>query len=163
MNKNTRMTLDRSVLFVVTCWIIGTSVVLVSNPAIAGEFDSVKNPSLTSRLIFQVGALYSSADAEVSSRVRGTGIGMLVGRIVVEDDVDGLVGRHLGVDGVEEPDELLVPVALHVLADDSAVEHVEGGEQRGRAVSLVVIINLMQEPRTRPHGQSTWRSAGGWQ
>lgn len=30
-------------------------------------------------------------------------------------------------------------VALHVLADDGAVEHVEGGEQRRRAVALVVV------------------------
>ncbi|MGC2220970.1 MAG: hypothetical protein WA624_00650 [Methylocella sp.] len=27
---------------------------------------------------------------------------------------------------VEEADELLVPVALHVAADDGAVEHIEG-------------------------------------
>ena len=27
-------------------------------------------------------------------------------------------------------DELLVPVALHVTADDGAVENIEGGEQR---------------------------------
>ena len=30
-------------------------------------------------------------------------------------------------------------VALHVAADDGAVEHVEGGEQRRRAVTLVVV------------------------
>ena len=30
-------------------------------------------------------------------------------------------------------------VALHAAADDRAVEHVEGGEQRGRAVALVVV------------------------
>ena len=36
--------------------------------------------------------------------------------------------------------ELLVPVALHVAADDGAVENVEGGEQRAvRAVALVVM------------------------
>ena len=47
--------------------------------------------------------------------------------------------RHLRLDGVEEADELLMPVALHVAADDGAVEHVEGGEQRRRAVALVVV------------------------
>jgi hypothetical protein len=31
------------------------------------------------------------------------------------------VGRHLPLDGVEELDELLVPVPLPVLADDRAV------------------------------------------
>ena len=32
-----------------------------------------------------------------------------------------------------------MPVALHVPADDGAVEHVQGGEQRGGAVPLVVV------------------------
>ena len=32
-----------------------------------------------------------------------------------------------------------MPVALHVAADDGAVEDVEGGEQRGGAVALVVV------------------------
>ena len=64
---------------------------------------------------------------------------VLVGGVVVEDGVDQLAGRDRGLDGVEEADELLVPVALHVAADDGAVEHVEGGEQRGGAVALVVV------------------------
>ena len=69
----------------------------------------------------------------------GAHLRVLVGGVVVEDDVDGLAGRHLGLDGVEEADELLMAVALHVAADDGAVEHVEGGEQRGGAVALVVV------------------------
>jgi hypothetical protein len=63
----------------------------------------------------------------------------LVGGVVVEGDVDGRADRHLGLDGVEEADKLLVAVPLHVLADDAAVEHVEGGKQRGRAVPLIVV------------------------
>ena len=43
------------------------------------------------------------------------------------------------LDGVEEADELLMAVALHVAADDGAVEHVERGEQRRGAVALVVV------------------------
>jgi hypothetical protein len=31
--------------------------------------------------------------------------------------------------GVQEADELLIPVALHAAADDFAFQHVEGGEQ----------------------------------
>jgi len=69
----------------------------------------------------------------------GAHLGMLVGGIVVEDDVDRLVGWHLGIDGVEKTDELLVPVTLHVPADDGAVEHVEGGKQRRRVMPLVVM------------------------
>ena len=64
---------------------------------------------------------------------------VLVGGVVVEDGVDVLAGRHRGLDGVEEADELLVAVALHVAADDGAVEDVQRGEQRGGAVPLVVV------------------------
>ena len=42
----------------------------------------------------------------------GTDFGLLVRGVVVEDDVDGLVGRQLGLDGVQEANELLVPMAL---------------------------------------------------
>src|SRR4051812_38802900 len=64
---------------------------------------------------------------------------MLVGCVVVDDGVDRFWGRHLRLDGIEEADELLVPVSLHVAADDGAVEDVEGGEQRGCAVTFVVV------------------------
>jgi len=45
----------------------------------------------------------------------------------------------LRLDSVEEADELLVPVALHIAADDGAVEDVEGCEQCRRAMTLVVV------------------------
>ncbi len=43
----------------------------------------------------------------------GHDLGMLVGTIVVEDDMDHLAGRHLTLDSVEKADELLVTVLLH--------------------------------------------------
>ena len=64
---------------------------------------------------------------------------MLVGRMVVDDGMDHLPDRDLLLDGVEEADELLVAMALHVAADDGAVENVEGCEQRGGAVTFVVV------------------------
>lgn len=39
---------------------------------------------------------------------------MLVGAVVVEDDMYDLAYRNLMFDLVQEPDELLMPVALHV-------------------------------------------------
>jgi hypothetical protein len=53
--------------------------------------------------------------------------------------MDHFAGGHLGFDGVEEADELLMPVALHTAANDSAVEDIERGEQRRRAVAFVVV------------------------
>src|SRR6266566_6429081 len=64
---------------------------------------------------------------------------VLVGCVVVDDGMDRLSCWDLGFDGVEEADELLVPMALHVSTDDGAVEHVEGGEQGGGAVTLVIM------------------------
>src|SRR5271157_1075017 len=66
-------------------------------------------------------------------------LGMLVGGVIVEDHVHDLASWDLRLDGVEEADELLMPVTLHVAADDRAVEDVEGGEERGRSVPLVIV------------------------
>ena len=49
-----------------------------------------------------------------------------MGGVVVEDHVDDLADRDLRLDGVEEADELLMPVAPHVAA--GSVEDVERGE-----------------------------------
>ena len=70
----------------------------------------------------------------------GTDLGMLVGGVVVDNGMDQLAGRHLRLDGVEEADELLMAMALHVAADDRAVEHVERGEQRRGAIPFVVVL-----------------------
>jgi hypothetical protein len=39
-------------------------------------------------------------------------LGVLVGGRIVEDHVDHLAGRHGTLDGIEDADELLVPVAF---------------------------------------------------
>ena len=69
----------------------------------------------------------------------GADLVLLVRGVVVEDDVDGLVRRHLALDAVKEADERLMAVALHVLCDDRSVQHVERGEQRRRAMPFVII------------------------
>jgi hypothetical protein len=53
--------------------------------------------------------------------------------------MDRLVGRHFTLDGIEKADKFLVPVALHAAADDLAFQDIEGGEQGGGAVALVVV------------------------
>jgi hypothetical protein len=53
-------------------------------------------------------------------------LGVLVSGVVVEDGVDRLAGRDLAFDGVQKPEELLMPVALRATADDLALQHVEG-------------------------------------
>src|SRR5262245_33549917 len=69
----------------------------------------------------------------------GPDLWVLVGGVIVEDHVHQLAGRHLGLDRIQKADEFLMPMALHAAADDLAVEHVEGGEQCGGAVALVIV------------------------
>src|SRR4051794_11006110 len=49
---------------------------------------------------------------------------MLMGGVVVEDDVHELSGGHLCLDSIQEADELLVTMALHAAANDLAFEDV---------------------------------------
>src|SRR6478672_281139 len=43
------------------------------------------------------------------------------------------------VDALEEPQEFPLPVSGHAFADDRAVKHIQGCEQRGCAMALVVV------------------------
>lgn len=66
-------------------------------------------------------------EMHVEARVPGQprpDLGVLVSGVIVGDQMDTKVRRDLSVDPVEEANELLVPVLLHALTDDLAVEHV---------------------------------------
>src|SRR5258705_1739002 len=52
-------------------------------------------------------------------------VGMLVGGIVVDDDMDRLFLGHSGLDEVQKPDELLMAMALHALANNLALKDIE--------------------------------------
>jgi hypothetical protein len=71
----------------------------------------------------------------------GTNARMLVGGLVIENDVDDLAGRRLRLDGVQKSNEFLMTMARHVATDDCAVEDVESGEQRCGAVPLVIVCH----------------------
>ena len=46
-----------------------------------------------------------------------TDLGVLMGGIIIEDDVNEFPGWNLRLDGVEEADKLLMPVALQAAAE----------------------------------------------
>ena len=79
-----------------------------------------------------------------------------MGGVVVEDGVDRLVGWRGAFDGIEKADEFLMGMALHAAAEDNAIESVEGGEQGGGAVPLVIMghgpafAGLHRQTRLRP-------------
>ena len=65
--------------------------------------------------------------------------GVLVGGVVVEDEVDVEVRGHVGIDVFEEAQELLVAMARPVLGEDLAGGDVQGGEEGGGAVADVAV------------------------
>ena len=66
-------------------------------------------------------------------------LGMLVGSIVVDDNVDRLFLGHSRLDDVQKTDELLMAMALHALADDLALKNIECREQGGDAMALIIV------------------------
>ncbi|KQU03490.1 hypothetical protein ASG60_16630 [Methylobacterium sp. Leaf469] len=64
---------------------------------------------------------------------------MFVAAIVVQNDVDEFAGRHDGLDGVEETDELAVAMTLHATTEHGAIQDVEGGKQGRGAVAGIVV------------------------
>ena len=54
---------------------------------------------------------------------------VFVSGIVVDDHMHRFLLGHPGIDDVEEADELLMAMALHALADDLAVKHIERREK----------------------------------
>ena len=78
---------------------------------------------------------------------------MLVGGVVVDHQMQIEIRRGPLVDHGQKPDEFLVTMTGRAVADDRAVQHVEGGEQSGSAVPLVVVRHrarsalLQRQPR----------------
>ena len=65
----------------------------------------------------------------------------LVGGIIVHDQMDIEIGRYGGVDGVEETAKLSCAVAPVAAAEHPASGNVECGEQRRRAMALVIMTS----------------------
>ena len=55
--------------------------------------------------------------------------------------MDDLADRNLRLDSVQKSNEFLMTMALHIATDDRAVEDVESGEQRRRAVPFVIVCH----------------------
>ena len=82
---------------------------------------------------------------------------MFMGGIVVEDSVGDLASGNHSLNRVQEADELLMPVALHVLSDHRAVENVKRREQRGRAVARVVMDGRPAPTLLEGQARLAWR------
>ena len=57
-----------------------------------------------------------------------------MGSVVIDDAVKGEVLRRAAVNGLEKFQKLRMAMALHALANDFSLQHIQGGEKRGGAV-----------------------------
>ena len=66
---------------------------------------------------------------------------MLVGRVVVGDQMHIQALRRAAIDGPQETQPFVVAMSPHALADDATGGDVESGEERRRAVAPVVVCH----------------------
>ena len=78
-------------------------------------------------------------------------LGMLVGAVVVDDEVDIEAGGHAGVNVLEEAQKLLVAMPRLALGDDLAGGHVQGGKEVGGTVTDVAMRDAFDV--SEPEGQ----------
>ena len=65
------------------------------------------------------------------------------------------VRQHAVLDSVEEADELLMVVVLHVLSNVNIAQHIEGGKERRQAMALLV-AGLAAPARPISSGRLAW-------
>lgn len=84
---------------------------------------------------------------------------LLVSRVVVEHEMNGQVGRNVGIDPAKESQELLMPVTSMAGTDDFSRRNIERGEQRCDAVPQVVMRLAFRN--AGPHGKNRLRAIQG--
>ena len=77
--------------------------------------------------------------------------GMLVGGVVVDDEVDIEVRGHVGVNVFQEAQELLVAMTRPALGEDPAGDDIQGREEGGGAVANIAVRDAFDI--TQPEGQ----------
>ena len=68
-----------------------------------------------------------------------------VSRVVVEDQLDGGVGRIGGIDFLEEADELPRTMPVLDTGVNLAAEQIDPGEQAQRAMAFIFVLESMQD------------------
>lgn len=68
-----------------------------------------------------------------------TDFGLFVRSVAIQDDMNGLVCGHFGLDSIQEADEFPMPVALNVSSGHGSIQHIERGKQGRSPVAFVVM------------------------
>lgn len=71
---------------------------------------------------------------------------MLMGCIVVADEVDLLFGRRASADQVKEANPFLMAVLVHAASDDLTVGCIQRSKERGGSIALVVMGQRLAPP-----------------
>lgn len=74
--------------------------------------------------------------------------GMLVGAIVIQDQMDLQIRLNGLVDPVEKSQKLLIPVPRQTFADHGPFEHIQRGKQRRRPLALIIMRSPCRQART---------------
>ena len=72
---------------------------------------------------------------------------MLMGSVVVDDQMQLQIGGHFGINAFQKANEFLVSVTGHAIADHSSVEHIESSKERSRTVSFIVVCLTGRQSR----------------
>ena len=81
---------------------------------------------------------------------------MLVRGVVITDQIEFFLGRCLAVDQAQKPEPLLMPMARLARADHRAIQRVQRGKQRRRAMPFIVVG---QRRGTAALERQSWRRA----
>ena len=76
----------------------------------------------------------------------GLNLVLLVGGVVADDGVDGLVFGNGAFDLVEEANKLLMPVTLHILTNHGAIQLFQGREQGRHTVAFAIMGHRRAAP-----------------
>ena len=89
-------------------------------------------------------------------RQPGAHFWMLVGRVIVHDQVEIEISGDRFLNLAKKAQVLLMPVTRLALRDHLAGGHVKGSKQGGGAVSNVVMGDSLYVPKTQPLRGSRW-------
>src|SRR6516165_3301153 len=86
---------------------------------------------------------------------------MLVGGVVVEDQVEIEGFGRLLIDGAQEAQKLLMAVTPHALSDDRTGGDIKGGEQRSCSMPLIIMGHRAGPPPFLI-GSPGWVRSSAW-
>ena len=64
---------------------------------------------------------------------------MFMRPIIIHDQMQAKVVGSFGINALKKANKFLMPMSGHVVIDDFAIKHAQGGEKRSGAVAFIVV------------------------